>query len=71
LADNSAKRILFGADGIRPGWGVLLFVLLLVGFELLVFVLLSRDIPAAMALVSGAVLWLVASVAIWRLCGYF
>ena len=40
-------------------------------FALLVFVLLSRDIPAAMALVSGAVLWLVASVAIWRLWGYF
>jgi uncharacterized protein len=45
LADNSAKRILFGADGIRPGWGVLLFVLLLVGFELLAFVLLRHQLP--------------------------
>ena len=40
-------------------------------FALLVFVLLSRDIPAAVALVSGAVVWLGASVAIWRLCEYF
>ena len=40
-------------------------------FALLVFVLLSREIPAAVALSSGAVVWLVASVAIWRLCEYF
>ena len=40
-------------------------------FALLVFVLLGRDVAAAVVLVAGAVLWFVASVAIWRLCEYF
>jgi Protein of unknown function (DUF3147) len=40
-------------------------------FALLVFKLLSRDLPAVVALVSSALVWFIASVAIWRLCEYF
>jgi hypothetical protein len=43
----------------------------LVIFALLAFKLLSSDLPAAVALLSSALIWFIASVAIWRLCEHF
>jgi hypothetical protein len=40
-------------------------------FALLAFKLLLGDLPAAVALLSSALVWFIASVAIWRLCEYF
>lgn len=40
-------------------------------FALFVFKLLPGDIPAVVALVSSAIVWFIASVALWRLCEYF
>jgi Protein of unknown function (DUF3147) len=40
-------------------------------FALLVFKLLSGDTPAAVALLSSAVVWFIASVLIWRLFEHF
>jgi hypothetical protein len=40
----------------------------LVIFALLVFKLLSGDLPAAVALLSSALIWFLASTAVWRLC---
>lgn len=40
-------------------------------FALLAFKLLSGDLPVAVALLSSALVWFIASVAIWRLCEYF
>jgi hypothetical protein len=43
----------------------------LVIFALLVFKLLSGHLPVAVALLSSALLWFLASMSIWRLCEYF
>jgi hypothetical protein len=40
-------------------------------FALLAFKLLSGDLPAAVALLSSALVWFIASMAIWRLSAYF
>jgi Protein of unknown function (DUF3147) len=40
-------------------------------FALLVLKLLPVDLPVAVALISSAVVWFTAAVAIWRLCEHF
>jgi membrane protease YdiL (CAAX protease family) len=45
LEEVPQRRVLFGSDGLRAGWGALLFVLIVVGFELLASVLLRSQLP--------------------------
>jgi hypothetical protein len=68
--------------GLQPGYrgkyavaldaaGATMGAVALMIFALLVFKLLFGDIPAAVALISSAFVWFIASVAIWRLFEYF
>jgi membrane protease YdiL (CAAX protease family) len=46
LNESTVRQVFLGSDGIRPGWGVLFFVLMVVGFEFLAFALLRSQLPA-------------------------
>ena len=39
------QRVFFGSEGIRAGWGVLLFFLMAVGFEFLALTMLRHQLP--------------------------
>lgn len=67
--------------GFQPGFrgkyavaldaaGATMGAIALMIFALLVFELLPRDLPGPVTLMGSALVWLIASVAIWRLCEY-
>jgi membrane protease YdiL (CAAX protease family) len=46
LEEGSAQRVFFGSDGLRAGWGALLFILMVAAFEVLASLLLRSLLPA-------------------------
>jgi membrane protease YdiL (CAAX protease family) len=45
LDEVPRQRVLFGSEGLRAGWGALLFILIVIGFELLASLLLRSQLP--------------------------